>query len=478
MARGNAAHLSRGGPGRGQDLRHARRGPAPCRAAAPTSSSASSRPTAGVNTQAQVRDLEIVPRRKIEYRGTRLRGDGRRRDHRAAPEVALVDELAHTNVPGSRNEKRWQDVDELLDAGIDVISTVNIQHLESINDVVEEITGVKQQETVPDAVVRAADQIELVDMTPESLRRRMAHGNVYPAEKVDAALANYFRVRQPRRPARARAALAGRPGRRGARATTASKHGIAGTWETRERVVVAITGAPGGHDVCAAGRADGRAHAGPARRRARAAGRRPARASRARRSPSSAAARGARGYLPRGRGSRHRHCAGRVRPGRERHADRARCKPPSRWADLLARVGDQRRHPGVGHDRRARHLVGAQVTTPATLGSRPTEPAGRRRSRRVAASSPGLLAIVAPLLTSLVLAQLHGTPDAAERPAPLPARGRGGRRVGRHVARARVRDLGLPARELLLHAAHARVHGRRRREPPRARHLHGGGRRR
>ena len=110
------------------------------------------------------------------------------------PAVALVDELAHTNVPGSRNEKRWQDIEELLDAGIDVISTVNIQHLESLNDVVEKITGVPQRERVPDAVVRAADQVELVDMAPEALRRRMAHGNVYAAEKVDAALGNYFRV--------------------------------------------------------------------------------------------------------------------------------------------------------------------------------------------------------------------------------------------------------------------------------------------
>ena len=112
----------------------------------------------------------------------------------ADPQVALVDELAHTNVPGSRNAKRWQDIEELLDAGIDVISTVNIQHLESLNDVVEAITGVAQRETVPDEVVRAADQIELVDMSPEALRRRMAHGNVYAPEKVDAALANYFRV--------------------------------------------------------------------------------------------------------------------------------------------------------------------------------------------------------------------------------------------------------------------------------------------
>src|ERR1019366_2600521 len=96
--------------------------------------------------------------------------------------------------PGSRNAKRWQDVEEMLEAGIDVISTVNIQHLESLNDVVEKITGVPQRETVPDAMVRAADQVELVDMTPEALRRRMAHGNIYPPEKIDAALTNYFRT--------------------------------------------------------------------------------------------------------------------------------------------------------------------------------------------------------------------------------------------------------------------------------------------
>src|SRR5436305_2028777 len=110
------------------------------------------------------------------------------------PQIALVDDLAHTNVPGSRNEKRWQDVEELIDAGIKVITTVNIQHLESLSDVVENITGIPQRETVPDAFVRAADQIELVDMSPEALRRRMAHGNVYGAETVDTALANYLRV--------------------------------------------------------------------------------------------------------------------------------------------------------------------------------------------------------------------------------------------------------------------------------------------
>src|SRR6478752_4753531 len=145
------------------------------------------------NTLAQIGDLEVLPRRAVTYRGAAFEEMDVDAVIARAPEVALVDELAHTNVPGSRNEKRWQDVEELLDAGIDVISAVNIQHLESLNDVVEKITGVPQRETVPDAVVRAADQVELVDMTPEALRRRMAHGNIYPPEKIDAALTNYFR---------------------------------------------------------------------------------------------------------------------------------------------------------------------------------------------------------------------------------------------------------------------------------------------
>jgi len=126
------------------------------------------------NTAAQIGDLEIVPRHVITYRGS----DFEEMDVDAViarrPQVVLVDELAHTNVPGSRHHKRFQDIDQLLENGIDVISTVNVQHLESVNDVVERITGVKQRETVPDAVVRSADQVELVDMTPEALRRR--HG--------------------------------------------------------------------------------------------------------------------------------------------------------------------------------------------------------------------------------------------------------------------------------------------------------------
>ena len=196
-------------------------------------------------TAEQVGDLEVVPRRVIQYRGSAFEEmdiDGVLARH---PAVALVDELAHTNVPGSRNEKRWQDVEELLAAGIDVISTVNIQHLESVNDVVERITGVQQRETIPDEVVRRANQVELVDSTPEALRRRMAHGNIYRPEKVDAALANYFRQGNL-------AAL-----RELALLWVADKvdeglqrymedHGITAAWETRERVVVALTGAPGG----------------------------------------------------------------------------------------------------------------------------------------------------------------------------------------------------------------------------------------
>ena len=200
------------------------------------------------HTAEQIGDLEVIPRKRVPYRGTffeEMDADAVLARH---PEVALVDEFAHTNVPGSRNEKRWQDVQELLDAGIDVISNVNIQHLESLNDVVEKITGVPQRETVPDSVVRAADQVELIDMTAEALRRRMAHGNIYKAEKIDAALTNYFRIGNL-------SAL-----RELALLWLADKvdeglqryrqaHDIRGTWEARERVVVALTGGPEGETL-------------------------------------------------------------------------------------------------------------------------------------------------------------------------------------------------------------------------------------
>ncbi|RZQ64758.1 sensor histidine kinase [Amycolatopsis suaedae] len=190
-----------------------------------------------------IEGLEVVPRRASTHRGRDFTEFDVDAVLARAPEVAVVDELAHTNVPGSRNEKRWQDVEELLAAGIDVLSTVNVQHLESLGDVVARITGVVQHETVPDDVVRRAEQVELVDITPEALRRRLAHGNVYPAHRIDAALGNYFR-----------------PGNLTALRELAllwvadqvdvalqryrAEQKITDTWEARERVVVSITGGP------------------------------------------------------------------------------------------------------------------------------------------------------------------------------------------------------------------------------------------
>ena len=211
-------------------------------------------------TAEQVDGLEVVPRLAVEHRDAAFGELDTEAVLARRPDVALVDELAHTNAPGSRHAKRWEDVRELLDAGIDVISTVNIQHLESINDVVERITGVRQRETLPDDVVRSADQIELVDMSPEALRRRMAHGNIYAAETIDAALANYFR-----------------PGNLAALRELAllwvadrvddaledyrARHGITDPWETRERVVVAVTGAPSAdHLIRRAARIASRTH--------------------------------------------------------------------------------------------------------------------------------------------------------------------------------------------------------------------------
>jgi two-component system sensor histidine kinase KdpD len=184
----------------------------------------------------------------MEYRGATFEEMDLEAVLQRAPEVALVDELAHTNIPGSSNTKRWQDVEALLGAGIDVLSTLNIQHLESLNDVVYEITDIVQRETIPDSVVRRADEIELVDLTQEGIRERMASGKIYPAERIDAALGNYFR-----------------PGNLGALRELAlswtadrvdealaryrSAHGIEHQWETKERVVVAIAGAVGGDDI-------------------------------------------------------------------------------------------------------------------------------------------------------------------------------------------------------------------------------------
>src|SRR5215468_5583046 len=196
-------------------------------------------------TKEKLAGLEVIPRRTVTYRGSQFTEMDLPAVLARAPVVALVDELAHTNVPGVEHAKRWEDIEQLLEAGITVISNVNIQHLESLNDVVQEITGIVQRETVPDSVVRAAEQVELVDMTAEALRRRMAHGNVYQLDRIDAALSNYFRpgnLTALRELALLWVADAVEDNLQRYR----EEHGIARKWETRERVVVALTGGPEG----------------------------------------------------------------------------------------------------------------------------------------------------------------------------------------------------------------------------------------
>ncbi len=194
-------------------------------------------------TAALAEGLELVPRRTVAYRGVGLTELDVPAVVARAPQVVLVDELAHTNAPGSGHPKRWQDVEDLLVAGIDVITTVNVQHLESLVDAVEAITGVRQRETVPDAVVRSADQIQLVDLSPQALRRRLAHGNVYQAEQIDASLSSYFRVGNLT--ALRELALLWLADRVDDALTAyRQEHAIGAPWPARERIVVAVTGGP------------------------------------------------------------------------------------------------------------------------------------------------------------------------------------------------------------------------------------------
>jgi K+-sensing histidine kinase KdpD len=144
-------------------------------------------------TEELLAGLEVIPRQRVPYHGTTLEEMDLTAVLRRRPKIALVDELAHTNTPGLEHEKRWQDVEALRDAGIDVISTLNVQHVESVNDVVEKITGVVQRETLPDRVLDTADEIQFIDISPEALRKRMRHGNIYRPDKVETALANFFR---------------------------------------------------------------------------------------------------------------------------------------------------------------------------------------------------------------------------------------------------------------------------------------------
>jgi two-component system sensor histidine kinase KdpD len=196
-------------------------------------------------TEELLNDLEAVHRLTVAYRGTIFEEMDLDAVLSRHPKVALVDELAHTNVPGSgHNEKRWQDVMEILNAGIDVISAVNIQHLESIADAVEQITGAPIRERVPDWVLRKADQIELVDSSPEQLRRRMLHGNIYPPEKVPKALTNFFR--EDNLMALRELALRFLADETEEELLAHLKRRQTSVlWDTGERILVGVTGAPG-----------------------------------------------------------------------------------------------------------------------------------------------------------------------------------------------------------------------------------------
>ncbi len=306
-------------------------------------------------TAEAIGDLEVMPRTSISYRDTTFEEMDVDAIIARRPERALVDELAHTNIPGSRNEKRWQDVEELLAAGIDVTSTLNIQHLESLNDVVERITGIKQRETIPDEIVRAAEQVELVDITPEALRRRMVHGNIYAPDKIDASLANYFRAGNLgalRELALLWVADKVDVGPRGVPRTTRDHQAVGDAGAGRRRGHGRSRHRGADPPRCAHRPAGARRAARRARDQRRGTRRPVRRAAR----PTSQAARGRRRRVPRGGRRRRRRRPRRVRHGGERDAARARRQSPLALGGAAARLGDQPGGPSLRADRRARHL--------------------------------------------------------------------------------------------------------------------------
>src|SRR5205823_8442306 len=191
---------------------------------------------------------EVLPRKKVTYRGVTLEEMDTEAIIARHPKVVLIDELAHTNVPGSKHAKRYQDVLEILDAGIDVVTTLNIQHLESLNDLVASITGVRVRETLPDWVLDQADEVELIDISPYALRQRMKHGNIYPRERIDAALNHFFR--EGNLTALRELAL-----RRTAEKTESqlqeymTEHSITQIWPASERVLVGFDARPHTREV-------------------------------------------------------------------------------------------------------------------------------------------------------------------------------------------------------------------------------------
>lgn len=194
-------------------------------------------------TDRQIGDLEVVPRKKVEYNGVILEEMDADAVIARKPYTALIDELAHTNVPGSKNNKRYEDVEKILNAGINVQATLNIQHLESLNDVVRKITGITVRETIPDYIVERADEVVVVDITPDALQNRLKRGNVYNIEKVPQALKNFFRKGNLN-------ALREIALRQTAEevdedlAEYMKEHGIRDTWQTVERVMVCISPSP------------------------------------------------------------------------------------------------------------------------------------------------------------------------------------------------------------------------------------------
>lgn len=187
--------------------------------------------------------MEVMPRRQIEYRGVAF--DEMDLDAILArkPQIVLVDELAHTNIEGSRNAKRWQDVQDLLDAKIDVLSTINVQHIESIAPTVQRVTGVEIRETVPDWVIRQADEVVMADLTPEALQTRMRRGDIYPAARVERSLSNFFR----RGNLIALRELALQHVSKAVDRTLTSymdTHHIRENWAVRERILVCISSSP------------------------------------------------------------------------------------------------------------------------------------------------------------------------------------------------------------------------------------------
>lgn len=196
-----------------------------------------------IETEAQIGELEIIPRKKVEYNGVVMEEMDTDAIIKRKPQTVLVDELAHTNAPGSKNKKRYEDVEEILNSGINVITTLNIQHLESLNDIIQQITGITVRETIPDSIVNTADEIVVVDLTPDALHNRLKRGNIYKLDKVDQCLSNFFRKGNLN-------ALRELVLRQTAEEVDEEleeymkEHGITDNWQTNEKVMVCITPNP------------------------------------------------------------------------------------------------------------------------------------------------------------------------------------------------------------------------------------------